>query len=591
MRARILVLLLPAAAATLGAQAPPGEAARRFAVRGEVGSSAELYGISGREARRPGESVQAHFTPTVSFGSLTITGNFLVSTEGSSSVGLGGLPGRQRLNQFGVSPQWRWGKAHLGSFSDTYTPLTWSGVRVDGAGIDLTPGRWRAGFFGGTTRQPVFGGATSGSYGRTIVGARVGAGQRPQFGRRGTYLDLIFLRAADDPSSLPPLAPDTPIPYLPDSLANEPDTLLLPRVPINPYAVTPQENAVLATAAGVSLFGGALAWTGELAGSIHSRDRRAALVAEEYLEDYPRILRGLVSPRSGTHADYAYKTQLDVRIARLPGATARSPRSLTASVGWQSIGPGYVSLGTAYLPNDLRGVDARAALRLRRATLQVDGSRQHDNLLNQKLATTDRSRIGATVTAQPLPSWHAAVRATRVAMDRDLADSLGGIAYSARVLSTSQSWIPGGSSRIRSLTASYTYQHIGDANPLRAASTLRSNGVDLRLAVALSPEVGLSPAVGLVRSRTGDSSAVSRATYGLAGDWRGRNRRWTATAAVNRSQVSRTSALTMRAGSRLRVSNADQITFEFRASRYRSLVQQGLDFTERTIQLRWSRQL
>ena len=172
-----------------------------------------------------------------------------------------------------MTPQWGWGKAYLGSFSETWSPFTWGGVRVDGVGFDLTPGAMRFGMFTGSSRQPVFGGATSGSFARSIAGARIGAGRRTEFGTGERYVDVVVLRVRDDPSSLPAVPDSFSVPYLPDSLATEPDTALLPHVPINPYSVTPQENAVVATAAAFSFLKGAVTWTGELAGSMHSRDR------------------------------------------------------------------------------------------------------------------------------------------------------------------------------------------------------------------------------------------------------------------------------------------------------------------------------
>jgi hypothetical protein len=590
MNVRLTIALLALSATPLAAQLPDS-AGRRFRLQGEVGSEGELYHMSGRDPRRPGESGQVYFNPTLAFGSLSVTGNFLLSTEASSSLGLGGLPGRQRLNQFGLIPQWSWGKAYLGSFSDSYTPLTWSGVRVDGVGIDLKPGALRFGVFTGSSRQPVFGGATSGSFGRRLLGARVGAGRRSEFGTPSTFVDVVFLRAQDDPSSLPPLADTTPVPYLPDSLAAEPDTALLPHVPIHPYSVTPQENAVLSTAVGVSLFGGALALTGEVAGSIHSRDRRAQRLPDEYLDDYPGFLRGLVTPRVGTHVDQAYKTQLDVRVAQLPGGTSTSPRQLNLSVGFQSIGAGFVSLGTPYLPNDLRGLDFRGQLRFRHWSLMVDGLSQHDNLVGQKLATTDRSRLGVALTLQPVRSWHAAFRATTVGMVRDVADSLGAVDYAAHTMSTSQTWIPGGRSRIRSLTASYAFQSSGEDDPSRPGSSLESHTSDLRVSFALGADASITPTLGLTRSQVGAGETTTRTVYGLAGDWRHPARRWVTSGSLSRSQVGRTNAVTTRLSGRLSVTEVDQVTLIFRTSRYRSLVDSQLDFDERVMSLKWSRRL
>jgi hypothetical protein len=585
-----LTLALLLAAAPLAAQ-DVGSVARPFRVHGDMGSEGELYRMSGRDPRRPGESGQVWFNPMIALGGITLTGNFLLSTEGSSAIGLGGLPGRQRLNRFGLSPQWSWGKAHIGSFSETYTPLTWSGVRVDGLGLDLTPnsGVFRIGAFTGSSRQAVFGGATSGSYHRSIVGSRMGLGRHAEFGPSGTFIDVVFLRVQDDPSSLPPPSDTTSLPL--DSLVAEPDTALLPRIPLNPYAVTPQENAVLSTSAGLRLFGGMVALTGELAGSIHSRDRRAPPLPDEYLDDYPSFFRKLVSPRVGTHADRAYKGQLDLNVARLPGATTTSPRSFTLSVGYQSVGAGYVSLGTPYTPNDLRGVDFRGQLRFRHWSLQADGSSQQDNLLGQKLATTDRSRLGLALTLQPLRSWNALFRATTVGMVREIDDSLGAVDYAARTLGTSQTWIPDAGGRIRSVTASYTWQESGDDNPLRAANSLESHNADVRVALALGPNASFSPNLGWIRSSAGDAPAANRATYGLAADWRDAKRRWVTSASTSRSQLGRTNALTTRVSARLSVTDVDQLTLIVRTSRYRSLVDPKQDFNENVMNLRWSRQL
>ena len=581
------------AVAPLPAQVPvplPGvPAPSRLRLTGEIGSEGELYRMAGRDPRRPGESGRVFFNPVLTLGSLTFTGNFLLSTEGSSLIGLAGLPGRQRINQFGVTPQWGWGKAFLGAFNETWSPLTLGGVRVDGVGFDLTPGPLRFGMFTGSSRQAVFGGATSGSFARSIAGARVGVGRRSGGDAPGPFLDVMVLRVRDDASSLPVLPDSTPVPYLPDSLAVEPDTALLPHVPINPFAVTPHENAVAGVAAGMSFWNGAFSWTGELAGSMHSRDVRASPLTDDQLGGFPRPLRGLVTPRLGTHADVAYRSQFDIRVARLPGATNTSPRTLTLTVGLQSIGAGYVSLGTPYLPNDQEGVDLRAALRFQRWSLQLDGLSQRDNLLGQKLATTDRSRFGATFTAQPVRGWHSSYRASTVGMVRGGADTLGAVDYAAHMLSTTQAWVPPTPRFFRSVSASYTWQSTGDENETRVAGAMESHTADFRVTLPLGRTAGITPTLGVTSSSVGMAESTTRATYGLAADWRDPGRRWTSSASVGNSQVGRTMALTSRVSLRLNVTAVDALTLVARASRYRSLVNPGQDFDEQAFNLRWGR--
>lgn len=592
MNAFRFVALIAIASVPLGAQIPDVPAlpaAPTVKLQGTMGSEGELYNMQGRDPRRPGESGRVFFNPIVTLGPVTFTGNFLLSTEGSSLIGLGGLPGRQRINQFGLSPQWSWGKAWLGSFSDTWSQLTWGGVRVDGVGFDLSPKALRLGMFTGSSRQAVFGGATSGSYARTIAGARLGAGKKPDYGAASRYFDIVVLRVRDDPASLPPLPDSTPVPYLPDSLATAPDTALLPHVPINPYSVTPQENAVVATSAGLSFLGGAVTWSGEMAGSLHSRDVRATPLTDEQVGDVPKLLRDLVTPRLGTHADVAWRNQVDVRVARLPGATTTSPRSLNLSIARQYIGAGYVSLGTAYLPNDLAGTDIRATLRFRRWSLQLDGLTQHDNLLGQKLATTDRSRLGISFTAQPVRWWQMGLRGSTVGMVRDATDSIGSVDYAARMFSTTQTFIPSSAKRIRSISASYTWQNTGDDNAARASSKLLSHTADVRVAFPLGPTAGLTPSFGVTSSRVDTGAVATRATWGLGADWRDPGRRWNASASVNRTQVGRTLALNSRASIRINITTVDVLTLVARTNRYRSLVDPARDFDERALNLQWGR--
>ena len=580
------------AAGTAAAQVPAG-GVPRVQWQGEIGSYAEAYGISGREARRPSETGRIYLNSTAKlYGKLSVGVNLMLTSENGASAGFGGLPGRQRLNQFGVSPQWSWGRAHVGSFSEFYTPNTVSGIRITGAGFDVRPGRLHIGAFGGQSRQAAFGGLTSGSFDRRIAGGRVGVGRPVAGGRKGSYIDVMMVRTWDDPGSLPGPTDDEYAPFLPDSLANQPDTALLPPIAVNPFAVTPQENVVVGVTGGLSLFGGKAYWRGEIDGSVHTRDRRASPLGESAVDErYTGFMKRLVTPRVGTHADHAYRTELELRFDRLPGATPRSPRSMTATIGYRYVGPGYVSLGSAFLPNDQAGIEARTMMRLGKVSLHLDGMRQHDNLIGQKLETTVRNRFGGMVMAQPAPRWSSTVRATRVGMTNEATVALRAVDYSAWVLGTSQTFMVGPRSRVRSVTGSFTVQRVGDENPAREASKLRSYGGDVRVMFGLAPRFTLTPTVGLVRSTVGTDAAESRATYGLAADWRSEGGRWSNNLALMQSQITRTDALTGRLTSRFRITQSDALVLTVRANTYRSLVDPEGNFDERTVSLQWARQL
>jgi hypothetical protein len=56
------------------------------------------------------------------------------------------------------------------------------------------------------------------------------------------------------------------------------------------------------------------------------------------------------------------------------------------------------------------------------------------------------------------------LRGSTVGMVRDAADSIGSVDYAARMFSTTQTFIPSSAKRIRSISASYTWQNTGDDN-------------------------------------------------------------------------------------------------------------------------------
>ena len=163
---------------------------KNFSITGDAGLYGELYGISGGIGRRPPSSARLYFRPTVSlFNAFSTSFDFLLSTEGSSA--------RQNIDQLGINPSWGWGNGHLGDFTDEFTPLTFDGVLVRGAGVNLNPGLLRFSAIGGFTQRAVDGGTGEGSYSRYIYGAKIGIGKQ-----EGSYLDISFLRSRDNPSSL-----------------------------------------------------------------------------------------------------------------------------------------------------------------------------------------------------------------------------------------------------------------------------------------------------------------------------------------------------------------------------------------------------
>ena len=231
LRALLLGGGLGSAASGASAQIPDIEIPPAVQFQGEIGSHGEYYSVSGREQRRPTSTGRLYLRSRVRlFDVVSVELDLLYSTEQNSGVGLTASTARQQLNQIGIKPEWSWGRAYLGSFTDSYSPLTWDGVRVQGVGAAINPGLLRLGAFTGRTQRAVAGGAVDGAYSRWMSGGRLGVGRASS--PHAPYLDVVFLRVADDPSSL--AEPDTMTP-LPTAAG---DAVL------NPYAVTPEEYVV-----------------------------------------------------------------------------------------------------------------------------------------------------------------------------------------------------------------------------------------------------------------------------------------------------------------------------------------------------------
>lgn len=564
----MLVVVLPCMLTPLWAEAQGGVAT----VGGTMGSYAELNGISGAERRRPSATGRMFFRPHLSlFGKFTMNLDLLFSTENSTFQS----SRRQSLNQYAIHPRWGWGVAHLGDFTDAYTPLTFGGVRVRGAGLSAQRGPVRVAAFGGRTQRSVPGGATTGRFERNMFGGRIGVGDPSR-----SSLDITVIKARDDVSSLT-LPEDTVLiePLEPDTTFVE-DTLQV-GIPSNPFAVTPQENLVLGLAGTLSLFERALFLRGELNGSGYTRDLRAGLIeSQDISSEVPGVMRSLYSPRVSSTFDYALTLEANARVS-----------ALTAKVSYRNIGPGYSSLGVASVMSDQRSLQLNTSLRFRLWNVKVDGGRQHDNLIGQKLFTTNRSRFGVALAVRPTRGWSANLRVNYSGLGNDAPEAdAQWIAYSSWIFGTKHNLTFSRRGILRSASLAYTYRSSGDENPLRTQSESKSHTFKIRVLAGLTRNLNLTPSVGIVRSRFGTAGWTTLETYELGVQLRLLRGKWATSLALGRSQAKQTKALQATLTSRYQFGR-DAVTLVVRANDYDSSLEMGRDFREFVFTLRWARRL
>jgi hypothetical protein len=330
--------------------------------QGNLTLSGDLYSSSGAPARRPGSTARAIFAPTITlFDQISLPFEFYVTTQDRGF--------HQPFNQFGVNPHlWGWLTLHAGYFSSRISDLTFGDTRLVGGGVELTPGNFHLSVLYGRSQQAVAADTVQGirgTYDRKMLAAKIGYGQES-----GWFIDLNFLHAIDDSASLrlPVFGAAS------DSIASA-------------YYQPPTENAVASLSYGMSFLDHRLQIKGETAISAFSNDIRSPK-----LNDTRFNLDPIFVPRTSSQVDGA--TLLSVNVV------PSSVFSLSLSGRW--VGPGFVTLGYAQLPNDVLEVTVGPSVRLFSGTTNVRTSFgvRYNNLRSDRLATTQRTIANIGITSQ-----------------------------------------------------------------------------------------------------------------------------------------------------------------------------------------------
>lgn len=520
---------------------------RSFDYGGHAELFTEGYTVNGRQARRPSGTARLLLRPYMRFGeTFEVTANLLLSTEQQSFGG----DGRQRINRIGIAPAWGWGSAQLGDFNAAYTPLTYEGIPMRGAALHLEPGWLRFSALGGVTQRAVAGDASNGSYGRQLYAGRLGVGQT-----EGSYFDIIGLFADDDANSLQS-----------EPVYDEEDSTLVGEVA--PTSVTPQQNLVLGAAAQLSLLERRLTWRGEFAGAAYTRDKRAPEIDEDTARDIPSWLTSVFTPRHGSNLDYAYST--DVRL-RLP--------SVDLSGEYEYVGPGYRSLGVGSLLVDRRVLRSRAAYQSRKFSASVHGSLQRDNVLGQKLDTTRRNALGTMLSFRPRSNLMTTLQATFGTMERDTRDPEQRIDYLNQMYGAGAR-VSLRRAVVRSVGIDYRLQRADDANPARSLSDFLSHQVTVPVGLQLSESLQLTPNVGVVFLRHAVDGWRTTHTERLTLRHSGMDRRWVTSFTAGTSFVDGTRRLVLSANSNFRVSPRSSLKLVLRNNDFRARDDSDGDWSE-----------
>lgn len=321
---------------------------------GGLSVGANFYQVQGIEPRSKPFLWSLNGSPT-----LTIYG---VSLPFYFNIGAQNRTFSQPFNQFGVSPKYKWLTLHGGWRSLQYSNFTLGGLVVLGGGFEMRPGKFRLSMIGGRlnkavavdSNQKVFG--LPPSYRRMLYAGKIGVGNEKN------YIDLVVLKGKDDSTSYPGA----------------------------PASLRPQENLVLGLHVRAFLFKHVQLGF-EVAGSAYTRDQRLDSLDEPMLQRF-----SFFSPN--------FSSQLLFAGNAFVGYTSRY---VNLKVNYRRVDQDYKSMGAYIFQTDMEAWTVEPSFQLFKGRIRVSGSLglQRDNLLRNKLATTERTIGSLNMSVQASRSY------------------------------------------------------------------------------------------------------------------------------------------------------------------------------------------
>jgi hypothetical protein len=357
-----MVLLSPQRAHAQNIETITGE--KPVGLNGAVTASLSSYTASGTPDRHTPFTWTIEGSPTLSLYGISIPFTFILSEQQRDF--------RQPFNQFGLSPTYKRFTAHLGYRNMNFSRYTLAGHTFLGAGFDFKPGIFKFAAMYGRFQKAIeeeltTDSALSNQYSTTDPAfARSGYAAKLGIGGDRDFVDLNMFFARDDTSSL------DHIPFKSD--------------------VLPSENLVLGLNSRIDILNEgttSLSVEGEGAASVFTRDVRAAKITSTPI---PEGIHGIFRITESTSFTFATQAAL---AFRMPEFQAR--------INWERVEPDYRSLGTYYLLTDLeRWTFAPTVILLQnKLRLATSIGLEHDNLLNNRVRTTNRFIGSGSVSYNP----------------------------------------------------------------------------------------------------------------------------------------------------------------------------------------------
>jgi hypothetical protein len=336
---------------------PSGRLAKKvvqkyFRYSGNFGTYGELYSTTAANKRRPSSTARTMLNVTFTFWKFQVPIELILSTEEVSY--------RQSFNRLGFNPQWKFIRLRFGDFSGRTSEYTVSGISIRGGGIEIEPQWMRLYVYYGITQRAVDDPrAQNYAFERKLIAGKIGFGNK-----QNIYLDINVLKAVDDENSI--------------------------NIPLDSVNVNPMENIAASVEGQIALFKRKFRLNGEIAASVISLNTNSP---EGEVDNVPTWMDNLFTIRLSSRLDYAMKGTMQINT-----------RPISMRVGYQRIGPGYMSLGLPYTMNDRIRYNGNANIWIIPSRWSVRGAfnYSHDNLENTKVKTLKHNMINMSTMIRPV---------------------------------------------------------------------------------------------------------------------------------------------------------------------------------------------
>lgn len=345
------------------------ETKKKWIFSGDAGIYGDFYSIQADTpgavaARRPGSMGRLAVNSSLSHGHFSLPVSIILSDRHYSVIYPQPPKGnlidfiRNPANQVGIAPKYKWAQVLLGTQVPQYSELSVGDLPVFGAGIHVTPGKFRFSVFAGTSQLAIEEDTAKnipGIFARKIYSGKIGYGDED-----ATHAYFITSLMEDDTSSLG----------------------------TEPVNTMPQKGVLSALDYKIKI-GKQYAVKGEIAGSAFTRDTRSKTAS---FHTPPFDIPGeIFQVQEASRFDYASVLSI-----------GKEGKKVSINLTGKYIGDGFVPLGYPFMQTDRMEASIDPRLNLFSNKIQFSGSigKRFNNLSGTRMATTTQTIASANINYQ-----------------------------------------------------------------------------------------------------------------------------------------------------------------------------------------------